>query len=123
MSAGLPAARERAVRNYYRALGYEAIKVSDSAVVDVVAMRRPNIEELPLLKGGGLTLSLTLCVCVWIEVKCSALKRGPFADFPPAQRRGLIRAAQNAGATPILFWWPKTVGIAKAKTYPVSEWP
>lgn len=101
---------ERAVRDLYRTGGWQAFKVSDSAVVDVVAMRMYGLTQL------GSAFSEVL----FIEVKRTAK---PFAHFLPAERAALIAAAELAGATPLLFWWPKGKAIGDAEVIPASEWP
>lgn len=53
-----------------------------------------------------------------LEVK--ATSRGPFAGFPPADRRELIAAAEQAGACAFLVHWPKH---GEAKWYAPPEWP
>lgn len=53
-----------------------------------------------------------------IEVKSSAC--GPYEHFGPKDRADLIVAAELAGATPILAWWPPR---GKLRWIPSSEWP
>lgn len=108
------AERERAVRNYYRALGWQAFKVSDSSIVDVIAMRPETVDLEP-------DEVRTLSAVFYVEVKSS--KAGPFADFPPAERLQLIQHAKAAGATPLLFHWPTGTSLEQARSIPASEWP
>lgn len=43
---------------------------------------------------------------ILVQVKATAAKRGPFADFKPAERRALIEEAELAGANAWLAWRP-----------------
>jgi Holliday junction resolvase len=40
----------------------------------------------------------------YVQVKSTA--RGPFAGFPPSERKELLAEAERAGAEPWLLWWP-----------------
>lgn len=53
-----------------------------------------------------------------IEVKSTAA--GPFHSFGPADRERLRFAADLAGATPMLAWWPPR---GKLHWLTASEWP
>lgn len=53
------------------------------------------------------------------QVKKTA--RGPFAGFPPADRRRFLQAAAKAGAMPLLVWWPP--GKDRPRIFPASTWP
>jgi Holliday junction resolvase len=55
-----------------------------------------------------------------VEVKSSSAERGPFADFPPAERKALLLAAEMAGADCVLAHWPPH---GKLRWYEPSEWP
>ena len=57
---------------------------------------------------------------LYLEVKSTTT---PFAHFPPADRRALLELAARAGAEARLFWWPKGVGIERARVFQPSEWP
>lgn len=48
-------------------------------------------------------------------------KRGPFAHFGPAERGALLLAADRAGATANLIWWPPD--RKGPRIIPASEWP
>jgi len=39
-----------------------------------------------------------------IEVKASSPSRGPFGDFPPADRKELASTAKQFGCEPLLAW-------------------
>lgn len=94
------AKRELRVRDWYRDHGYEAHKISDSSIVDVIAAR---VGEL-----------------LYVEVKSTLT---PFSCFPPRERLALLEAAARAGARARLFHWPKGIPITKARIYKPDEWP
>jgi Holliday junction resolvase len=99
--------RERDVVDDLRDRGWIAFRTPASkGCCDVVAMRR------------GETISAGSDVLL-IEVKTN--KGRPFDNFRPNDRQRLLREAKQAGAEPLLYWWP---GDRKGpRVIPASEWP
>ncbi len=84
--------RERQVLELLRNEGWLAFRAPGSlGVADVIAMR----------KRGLLDISSEVRL---IEVKSTA--KGPYEHFGPADRAKLKAAAELAGATAYLAWWP-----------------
>lgn len=78
--------RERAVRRILEKSGWFVIRAPGSlGPADLVALRAGDQPRM-------------------YEIKATAA--GPFAGFGPADRRALKDAAERAGATPQLVWWP-----------------
>ena len=92
-------ARERDLVRDLRADGWVALRAPASlGVADVIAVR-----------GGEIRL---------IEVKST--RAGPYAGFPPADRRALLAAAEIAGGEAYLVWHPPR----KARRWiSPREWP
>jgi Holliday junction resolvase len=79
---------------------------------DYVAIRAPgSLGDFDVIacRGGHILL---------IEVKSTA--GGPYERFGPADRARLRMAAEMAGATAWLVWWPKN---GKAHWVHESAWP
>lgn len=47
----------------------------------------------------------------------------PYAHFLPADRQRVKLEAEVSGWQAFLLWWPRGVGIDKARLIPSSEWP
>lgn len=92
--------RERQVKADLEGKGWFVIRAAASL----------GFADLVALKAGMLPL---MC-----EVK--ATSRGPFHGFGPDDRAALIEAAEKAGATPVLAWWPKRGHL---KWIYVEDWP
>jgi Holliday junction resolvase len=104
--------RERQVRAYFRERGFIAIKVSDSAVCDVVAMK----EAIKLTPGNGAT---PRSIVLFIECKANK-DGGPYSNFRAPEREALVKAAEQAGASALLCWWPPNREPSWINS---SEWP
>lgn len=102
------AKRELQVRDFYREAGWDAHKISDSSLLDVIAARAAPMPD----HGRGQLL--------YIEVKSTP---GPWDHFGPAERQALLELAARAGAQARLFHWPKGVPVHKARIYRPDEWP
>lgn len=98
MSRGI--ARERAVRDWFRARDWVAFRAPASlGCADVVALRdgaRPRL----------------------VEVKSTA--QGPYEHFGPADRQRIAETARRAGADAWLCWWPARKAM---RWIPESDWP
>jgi len=92
-------ARERKVAEHLRAEGWVTLKGTTYGVCDLAAMRAG---DTPML----------------IEVKSTT--RGPYHDFPPAEREVMRLEAERAGARAVLAWWPPR---GQLRLIPSSEWP
>ena len=91
--------REREVVRQLRADGWIALRAPASlGVADVIAARAGEI--------------------LLLEIKST--RAGPFAGFPPADRRALLEAAEVAGGQAFLVWWPPRRG---PRWIPPDEWP
>jgi hypothetical protein len=112
------AARERAVRTHYREQGYMAFKVSDSAICDVVAMKNGRTEpgDPPAVREWLNTPPVA--DVLMIEVKGNV--GGPWMNFRKPERDALERAAERAGAVPLLIHWPPR---GTMRLYYAHEWP
>jgi Holliday junction resolvase len=93
-------ARERAVKQHLEADDYWVARAAGSL----------GDADLVALKAGKPSLL--------IEVKSTA--QGPYEHFGPADRARLRFAAQLAGASPVLAWWPPR---GKLRLIPANEWP
>lgn len=77
-----------------------------------------------VVRAAGSTGAYDLMACrsgevvLW-EVKTTAA--GPFADFGPAKREAIREAAQRAGGTARLVWWP--TDRKGPRIIPESAWP
>ncbi len=90
--------RERQVLELLRDDGWLAFRAPGSlGVADIVAVR-----ALPIIVSPSSTI-VTSQVRL-IEVKSTA--QGPYEHFGPADRAKLKAAAELAGATAYLAWWP-----------------
>jgi len=89
--------RELDVVRHFRSLGYVAYRLNRGSA-DVIALKR---EQTPLL----------------IQVKSTAR---PFERFGPDDRVALVSDALDAGARPLLAWWPKNGTL---RLLGVSDWP
>jgi Holliday junction resolvase len=92
--------RERQVRKRLEAEGWWVARAAGSlGDADLVALRYgftlEPVDELPL----------PLAEALLIEVKANKAG-GPFANFRPKDRAKLLAAADKAGATAILAYWP-----------------
>lgn len=77
-----------------------------------VALRAPaslGVADVLAVRDGEIRL---------IEVKST--RAGPFAGFPPADRRALLEAADQAGGSAYLFWHPPR---RAARWIGPEEWP
>jgi Holliday junction resolvase len=91
--------RERAVRQAYTDSGWLAFRAPASlGCADVIALRRRTKPRL-------------------IEVK-STIR--PWDHFGPDARQRLLDAAHQAGAIPLLAWWPKN---GQLKFFQAADWP
>jgi hypothetical protein len=109
--------RERDLVNLLREEGWWAIRSPASkGDVDVVAVRaaKPHGPVEGLLGSCWAPLPEVR----FIEVKSTAA--GPYSHFGPADRKELLAAANLAGATAELCWWPPR---KKPVFVPSSEWP
>jgi hypothetical protein len=59
-------------------------------------------------------------VAILFQVKSTLT---PYAHFGPKDRQEALEQAEQAGVTCALVWWPKGVGLSKAKVIPSWEWP
>jgi len=92
--------RERQVKKKLETDGWLVVRAAGSlGCADLVALKA---EHHPMI----------------LEVKATA--RGPFAGFPPADRREFLEAANRAGAVGFLVWWPK---YKQPSWLSPSEWP
>jgi Holliday junction resolvase len=92
--------RERAVKNRLQDNDWFVIRTAGSfGACDLVALKAG---KQPLL----------------IEVKSTA--GGPYEHFGPNERALLAIAAQLAGATALLAWWPPR---GQLRWIPATEWP
>lgn len=55
-----------------------------------------------------------------LEVKASSVKRGPFADFKPHDRKALLQTAKEFRAEPLLAWSPTP---SRVQMIPPKDWP
>lgn len=95
-------ARERAIKAWLQERDWVVVRAAGSlGGIDLVAMK-PT--QRPLL----------------VECKSSSAERGPFADFPPAERAALLLAAEMAGADAVLAWYPPR---GQLRWFEPSEWP
>jgi Holliday junction resolvase len=102
--------RERDLVNLLREEGWWAIRSPASkGDVDVVAIKTAAYNYRT--KVGGVEVR-------FIEVKSTAA--GPYSHFGPADRKELLAAANLAGASAELCWWPPR---KKPVFVPSSEWP
>lgn len=110
MSRGIQ--RERQVRRLLEEDGWWTARAAGSlGDADVIACRRDVAFQVD---GKARTVPE-----VWlIEVKST--KAGPFHSFGPKDRAELVSAAERAGATPYLVWWPPH---GKPQWIPQSQWP
>ena len=92
-------AREWDVQEHYERRGYVTVRGAGSKGCDVVALK------------AGFPVE-------FIEVKCT---KTPFSNFPPAERKAFLEAAEQAGAKPMLCWWP--MDRKGARWLPPSTWP
>lgn len=98
MSRGIQ--RERQVRRLLEEDGWWTCRAAGSlGDADVIALKAGEPARL-------------------VEVKST--KAGPFHSFGPKDRAELVAAAQRAGATPELVWWPSR---GKPQWIPQSQWP
>ena len=105
--------RERQVAELLRAEGWEVAKTTaPAATYDLVALRAngwaPNLAGTPF---DGYTAAL-------IQVKGTA--RSPWVAWGPSERQALREAANRAGGTPLLAWWPPHGPL---QWIGESEWP
>lgn len=102
MPGGRGIQRERAVKAVLQEDDWVVIRAAGSlGGVDLVALKP---WQTPML----------------VEVKSSSPERGPFADFPPAEREALLLAARMAGARAVMAWWPPR---GKLRWFQPDEWP
>jgi Holliday junction resolvase len=102
LSKALGIQRERQVRERLESEGWAVVRAAGSlGCIDLVAG-----------KAGEITLA--------VEVKADSKKFGPFNNFGPDKRAGLIAFAYAAGWKPVLAWWPPH---GELKWLPPSEWP
>jgi hypothetical protein len=94
------------VRDLYRKAGWIAVKVSDSAVCDVLAVRA--LRHLPWQPA-----------VLMIEVKGNA-SGGPYMNFRREDREALKADAAQAGAKALLVWWPPGGPYVEI---PADQWP
>lgn len=114
--------RERDVGDLLEAFGWWVARAAGSlGDADLVANRRLLV---------AISEPLTVCRSMLVEVKST--KAGPFADFPPADRLDLLKAADMAGAEAWLAWVPPTLkgarGVGDFNGYwgawiPSKDWP
>ena len=93
------AAREREVQKRYEKRGYMVVRGAGS-------------------KGGDLIAGKIGYPTLLIEVKTTAA--GPWTGFGPAARKQMLDAAERAGWTPLLIWWPPH---RKPRYIPKEGWP
>lgn len=92
--------RERAVRDWFKERDWVAFRPAGSfGVADVVALKRGYVTR-------------------FVQVKSTA--QGPYEHFGPADRAELVFAAEMAGATPVLAWWPAR---GELRFIGREEWP
>jgi Holliday junction resolvase len=109
---------ERRVRQHFRQRGFEAFKTSDSAIVDVVAMKaRPVIGAIPPIIESPTDLAVSLVY--FIECKANR-NGGPYSNFRGPERQALIEAADRAGAIPLLAY--RQPG-GELRLIGLEEWP
>lgn len=98
MSRGI--ARERQLRHELEADGFLVVRAAGSlGIADLIALRAGDKPWL-------------------IEVKTDG--KGPFDHFRPERRAALSVAAERAGGTAWLVWWPPR---RKQVWMPESTWP
>ena len=106
--------RERKVKALLEAEGWFVIRAPGSlGLADLVAIRRGALgttnEGAPVGPGSRVRM---------IEVKGTAA--GPFHSFPPADRAALSKAAELAGASAELAYWP---AHKELRWIPEADWP
>lgn len=100
--------RERQVRALEESNGWFVVRAAGSlGDADLVLCRPEPIEP------GRRLAEVRL-----VEVKGTA--GGPYATFGPAKRQALRVAAELAGATAWLYWWPAHKSLTRV---PEAEWP
>ena len=99
--------RERQVAEILRAEGWVVFHNKASrGVCDLVALRDVTSLEEPL------------CRSRMVEVKGTT--RSPWVAWGPAERAELVDAAKQAGAVPLLAWWPPHGAL---QWLGETEWP
>ena len=97
--------RERQVADLLRAEGWVVFHNKASrGVCDLVALRYQD--------WNGLT------ACSLVEVKGTT--RSPWVAWGPTERAELVQAAKQAGAVPLLAWWPPH---GELQWLGEAEWP
>lgn len=91
-------ARERAVAEHERALGWVVLKGTSFGVCDLIALKAGERPRLIEVKGV----------------------RRPYDEFEPEARAKLSAAAEQAGADAFLAHWPAG---GQLRMIPESEWP
>lgn len=92
--------RERQVRHQLEADNWVVLRAAGSlGICDLIALRAGDEPRLIEVKSDG---------------------AGPWAHFSPARRRALIFAAQRAGASAWLVWWPPR---RQPQWIKAADWP
>lgn len=100
MPSGRGIQRERQVRDWFSERDWLAFRAPASlGCADVIALKDGHRPQL-------------------VEVKSTA--RGPYEHFGPEARHRLIFAAEMAGGSALLAWWPSR---GKLRFIPAEEWP
>jgi Holliday junction resolvase len=104
--------RERQVAELLRAEGWVVFHNKASrGVCDLVGMRGPTA----YVAEGAMTFGRSKLM---VEVKGTT--RSPWVAWGPQERAGLVEAANQAGAVPLLAWWPPH---GELQWFGAAEWP
>src|SRR5262249_3074984 len=109
--------RERAVAQLLRDEGWVVFhNKASKGVCDLVALRGAWFMQ-STVTGCGVAQS-TSSGAVLVEVKGTT--RSPWVAWGPKERQALRDAARQAGATPLLAWWPPH---GQCQWLGEAEWP
>lgn len=109
-------ARERQVKRLLEADGWWVARAAGSlGDADLVALRHQSVW---MHDDDMKRVPVPMAEARLIEVKSTA--GGPYERFGPSERRRLLEAAERAGASAWLAYWPSRGALV---WIPASEWP